>query len=174
VLVGEIEEIEADAAAALEELRVLAHGIFPTVLVESGVPEALRAFAVDAPIQVDVTDHWIGRCSPTIEAALYFCALEAIQNAAKHAGEGAHVKVDLDRDGDRLDLTIADDGVGFQPGGNFDGMGFVTMRDRIGAVGGELEVISEPAAGVTLHVSIAEAPLRPATEVRESPQWRSV
>jgi len=174
VLVGEIEEIEADAAAALEELRVLAHGIFPTVLVESGVPEALRAFAVDAPIQVDVTDHWIGRCSPTIEAALYFCALEAIQNAAKHAGAGAHVKVDLDRDGDRVDLTIADDGVGFRPGGNFEGMGFVTMRDRIGAVGGELEVISEPAAGVTLHVSIAEAPLRPATEVRESPQWRSV
>lgn len=174
VLVGEIEEIEADAAAALEELRVLAHGIFPTVLVESGVPEALRAFAVDAPIQVDVTDHWIGRCSPTIEAALYFCALEAIQNAAKHAGMGAHVKVDLDRDGDRVDLTIADDGVGFQPGGSFEGMGFVTMRDRIGAVGGELEVISEPAAGVTLHVSIDEAPVRPATEVRESPQWRSV
>ncbi len=172
-LVADIEEIEADAAAALEELRVLAHGIFPTVLVESGVPEALRAFAVDAPIQVDVTDHWIGRCSPTIEAALYFCALEAIQNAAKHAGVGAHVTVDLDRDGDRVDLTIADDGVGFQPGGKFEGMGFVTMRDRIGAVGGELEVISEPAAGVTLHVSIPKAPVRPSSEVRESSQWRS-
>jgi signal transduction histidine kinase len=172
-LVGEIEEIEADAAAALEELRVLAHGIFPTVLVESGVPEALRAFAVDAPIPVRVTDHWVGRCSPTIEAALYFCALEAIQNAAKHAGDGARVMVDLDRNGDRVDLSIEDDGPGFQPAGVSGGMGFVTMRDRIGAVGGELEIISQPGAGVTVHVTIADAPLRPSSDVRESPQWQS-
>jgi signal transduction histidine kinase len=173
-LVAGIEEIEADAAAALEELRVLAHGIFPTVLVERGVPEALRAFAVDALIPVEVTDHWLGRCSPTIEAALYFCALEAIQNAAKHAGVGARVTVTLDRDGDRVDLTIADDGLGFQPGGAFDGMGFVTMRDRIGAVGGDLEVLSEPGAGVTVHVSIDDAPLLPSSEVSDSSQWRSV
>ena len=172
-LVGEIEEIEADAAAALEELRVLAHGIFPTVLVESGVPEALRAFAVDAPIPVRVTDHWVGRCSPTIEAALYFCALEAIQNAAKHAGDGARVMVNLDRNDDRVDLSIEDDGPGFQPAGVSGGMGFVTMRDRIGAVGGELEIISQPGGGVTVHVTIADAPLRPSSEVRESPQWRS-
>jgi len=172
-IVGEIEEIEADAAAALEELRVLAHGIFPTVLVESGVPEALRAFAVDAPIPVRVTDHWVGRCSPTIEAALYFCALEAIQNAAKHAGDGARVMVNLDRNDDRVDLSIEDDGPGFQPAGVSGGMGFVTMRDRIGAVGGELEIISQPGGGVTVHVTIADAPLRPSSEVRESPQWRS-
>jgi signal transduction histidine kinase len=172
-LVGEIEEIEADAAAALEELRVLAHGIFPTVLVESGVPEALRAFAIDAPIPIRVTDHWIGRCSPTIEAALYFCALEAIQNAAKHAGDGARVAVGLDRNGDRVDLSIEDDGPGFQPAGVSGGMGFVTMRDRTGAVGGELEIISQPGAGVTVHVTIPDAPLRPSSEVRESPQWRS-
>jgi signal transduction histidine kinase len=172
-LAGEIEEIEADAAAALEELRVLAHGIFPTVLVESGVPEALRAFAVDTAIPVRVTDHWIGRCSPTIEAALYFCALEAIQNVAKHAGEDAHVTVNLDRDGDRVDLSVEDDGIGFQPAGGSGARGFVTMRDRIGAVGGELEIISEPGAGVTVHVTIPDAPLRPSSEVRESPQWRS-
>ena len=171
--VGEIEEIEADATAALEELRVLAHGIYPTVLVESGVPEALRAFAVDAPIPVRVTDHWIGRLSPPIEAALYFCALEAIQNAVKHAGAEARVTVDLDRDGDRVDLSIVDDGLGFQSAGTSDGMGFVTIRDRIGAVGGELEVISKPGRGVAVHVSIDHAPLRPSREVRESPQWES-
>jgi signal transduction histidine kinase len=172
-IVGAIEEIEADAAAALEELRVLAHGIYPTVLVESGVPEALRAFAVDAPIPVRVTDHWIGRCTPTIEAALYFCALEAIQNAAKHAGAEARVTVDLDRYGDRVDLSVVDDGLGFQPAGMSGAMGFVTMRDRIGAVGGELEIISQPGAGVSVHVSIDHAPLRPSSEVRESPQWGS-
>jgi signal transduction histidine kinase len=81
--------------------------------------------------------------------------------------------VDLDRNGDRVDLSIEDDGPGFQPAGVSGGMGFVTMRDRIGAVGGELEIISEPGGGVTVHVAIADAPLRPSSEVRESPQWRS-
>jgi signal transduction histidine kinase len=168
-----IEEIEADAGAALEELRVLAHGIYPTVLVERGVPEALRAFVVDAPLPVEVTDHWIGRCSPTIEAALYFCGLEAIQNAAKHAGSEARVSVDLDRDGDRIDLSVADDGVGFQPGGAADGIGLVTMRDRIGAVGGELEVVSEPRRGVTVHVTIPHAPELSSDDVVDPSEWRS-
>jgi signal transduction histidine kinase len=168
-----IDEIEEDARAALEELRVLAHGIYPTVLVERGVPEALRAFAIDAPLQVEVNDHWIGRCSPTIEAALYFCALEAIQNAAKHAGNDARVTVDLDRDGDRVDLSVADDGVGFQPDAASDGIGLVTMRDRIGAVGGELEVVSEPGAGVTVHVTVPDAPELAAGDVSQSSEWRS-
>jgi len=168
-----IDEIEEDAGAALEELRVLAHGIYPTVLVERGVPEALRAFAFDAPLRVEVSDHWIGRCSPTIEAALYFCALEAIQNAAKHAGSEARVIVDLDRDGDRVDLSVADDGVGFDGGGGSDGIGLVTMRDRIGAVGGELEVVSEPGAGVTVHVTVPRAPELSPDVVAHSPEWRS-
>src|SRR5439155_707162 len=89
-------------------------------------------------------------------------------------GASARVTVHLDRDGDRVDLSIVDDGVGFQPAGMSEGMGLVTMRDRIGAVGGELEIISEPGAGVTVQVSIAEAPLRPSSEVRDSSQWRSV
>lgn len=168
-----IDEIKEDAGAALEELRVLAHGIYPTVLVERGVPEALRTFAADAPLPIDVTDHWIGRCSPTIEAALYFCALEAIQNAAKHAGSGARVTIDLDRDGDRVDLSVADDGVGFHPGGGSDGIGLITMRDRIGAVGGELEVVSEPGRGVTVHVTIPHAPGRSPDDVADSSKWRS-
>lgn len=166
-----IDEIEEDARAALEELRVLAHGIYPTVLVERGVPEALRAFAIDAPLPVEVNDHWIGRCSPTIEAALYFCALEAIQNAAKHAGP-ARITVDLDRDGDRIDLSIADDGVGFQAGGGSDGIGLVTMRDRIGAIGGDLEVVSEPGAGVTIHVAVPDAPELSPDVVAHSSEWR--
>jgi signal transduction histidine kinase len=172
-LVAGIEEIEADAAMALEELRVLAHGIYPTVLVERGVPEALRAFAVHAPIPVEVIDHWMGRFSPTIEAAVYFLVLEAIQNAAKHAGEGARVTIDLDRDGDRVDLSISDDGAGFQPAARSDGMGLVTMRDRAGAVGGEIEIVSEPGAGVAVHVTIPHAPLRPGSEVGEASAWRS-
>ena len=154
-LVGEIEEIEADAAAALEELRVLAHGIFPTVLVESGVPEALRAFAVDAPIPVRVTDHWVGRCSPTIEAALYFCALEAIQNAGKYAGEGARITITVVDADHTLRFDVVDNGAGFDTSGRaMKGHGFVNMADRLGAIGGTLAVESLPGAGTHITGTI--------------------
>ncbi len=156
-LAGQLEEIRDDAAAALEELRVLAHGIYPTVLRERGLPEALRAFAVDAPIAVRVRDRGIGRCSPTVEAALYFCVLEAIQNAAKHAGAGARLAVELSREGNQIEFSVSDDGRGFGEGVTSDGMGFATMRDRIGAVGGDLEISSVPGAGVTVRASVTEA-----------------
>ena len=80
--------------------------------------------------------------------------------------------IDLDRDGDRVDLSVADDGVGFQAGGS-DGIGFVTMRDRIGAVGGELEVASEPGSGVNVHITVPNAPELSPDVVAHSSEWRS-
>jgi signal transduction histidine kinase len=166
-LAMKLDEIAEDAEAAFEELRVLAHGIYPPVLHERGVAEALRAVALEAPRAIRVVDHGVGRCSLTIEAALYFCALEAIQNAVKYAGDDARVTVELDRYGDAITLEVADDGPGLAGGPASDGIGLVTMRDRIGAVGGELEVISKLDAGVTVRASIADAPLREAHELRE-------
>jgi signal transduction histidine kinase len=168
-----LSELEDDAIAALEELRVLAHGIYPTVLVDRGVPEALRAVALDTPIPVRVVDRGFGRCSATIEAALYFCTLEALQNVAKHAGPDARATVELSRSGERIDLVVADDGLGFREATGSDGIGVMAMRDRIGAVGGELDIASEPGAGVTVHVTIAEAPERLAAVDDEAGRWRS-
>jgi len=149
----QLEEIRADAAAAVEELRVLAHGIYPTMLVERGLPDALRSVALTAQIPIDVVDEGIGRCTPTVEAAAYFCATEAIQNAVKHAGPGARVTVNLERSDENIEFEISDDGAGMGPT-RLDGMGLTSMRDRIGAVGGVLEVVSTTGEGTRVRGTI--------------------
>ena len=149
-----LDEIGGDAAAAVEELRQLAHGIYPTILRERGLGDALRAAATTAPLPVTIEVAGVGRCAPTVEAALYFCCLEAIQNAAKHAGHGSQVSVTFrERDG-VLDFEVADNGPGIQPSAKWSGMGFTSMRDRVGAVGGELEIVSSPGVGMTVHGSV--------------------
>jgi signal transduction histidine kinase len=90
----------------------------------------------------------VGRFPQEVEAAVYFCCLEALQNAAKHAGDGARATVTLERRAEALAFTVADDGVGFDasdPAGL--GHGFVNMTDRIGAIGGTLEVDAAPGRG---------------------------
>lgn len=153
-LAARLDEIGADAATAVEELRALAHGIYPTVLRERGLGDGLESFARRAPIPVDVVDEGVGRHPPEVEAAIYFCATEAIQNAGKHAGPAARVVVVLERAGDGLSFTISDDGRGFEPGAEQRGVGLVSMRDRIGAVGGELEVESSPGRGSVVHGTV--------------------
>ena len=72
----------------IQELRDLAHGIYPPLLMDSGLTEALRAAANRSPLGVELSADGIGRHSTEIEAAIYFCVLEALQNAAKHAPGG--------------------------------------------------------------------------------------
>ena len=149
-----LEEIGADAATAVEELRALAHGIYPTVLRERGLADGLGSFARSAPIPVDILDRGIGRHSPALEGAIYFCATEAIQNASKHAGPGAEVTVVLEPAGDGVSFTISDTGRGFEPGSEGVGVGLMSMRDRIGAVGGALEIESTPGGGTTIRGTV--------------------
>jgi signal transduction histidine kinase len=150
-LVDDLEAIGVDAQQAVEELRTLAHGIYPPVLRSFGLADAVRAFAARAPIPVAVRDTGIGRCARTIETAIYFCAMEAVQNAIKHAGEGARVKITLGRDDHGVRFAVVDDGAGIVEMGWLDGQGLVGMRDRIGAVGGELEILSSLGAGTTVR-----------------------
>ena len=91
-----------------------------------------------------------------VESAVYFCALEAIQNATKHAGPAARVTVTLERFGDDLEATIANDGLGFDASANGHGIGLVSMRDRIGAVGGALEVASAPGGGTIVRAHVPQ------------------
>jgi signal transduction histidine kinase len=146
-----LEAICVDAEEAVEDLRTLAHGIYPPLLRDRGLADALRSVAMRAPAPIEVTDNGIGRCSPAVEAALYFCSLEAIQNALKHAGSGAHVTIVVGRNQDEVYFTVADDGVGMTTTGASDGTGLIGMRDRIGAIGGELEIVSSPGAGTTIR-----------------------
>ena len=150
-LAAELDRIGEDAAAAVQELRVLAHGIYPTVLRERGLADALGSVADTAPIEVQLVDNGIGRCPPTVEAAVYFCAAEAIQNAIKHGGAHTRVTVTLDPGGEGVAFTVADDGVGFEPGEKDSGFGLVSMHDRIGALDGVLEVVSSPGQGTVVR-----------------------
>jgi signal transduction histidine kinase len=156
-LAAELDQIAEDAAAAVEELRVLAHGIYPTVLRERGLADALGSLADAAPTAVRVVDHGIGRCAPTVEAAAYFCALEAIQNAVKHGGANARITITLELRGDEIAFAVTDDGVGFEPLETPWGFGLTSMHDRIGAVGGVLEVVSSPGRGTMIRGTVPVA-----------------
>ncbi len=145
-----LEELRSDVQTTLAELRELAHGIYPPLLRDRGLAEALRTAANRAALPTEVTSEGIERYPTETEAAVYFCCLEAMQNAGKHAGEGASITVMITGDERHLDFTVADDGAGFDPAIAVDGHGFVNMRDRLGAVGGTLTVESSPGSGTKI------------------------
>jgi PAS domain S-box-containing protein len=142
-----LDELIDDAQAAIEELRALGHGIYPTELREHGLEEALRSLAEAAPIRVRVIAASVGRHAPAVEEAVFFCAREALQNASKHAGPRAYVTLSLERHDEGVEFEVADDGPGFDPREQSEGFGLTSMHDRIAAVGGELETISAPGRG---------------------------
>ena len=148
---------QGDAArATIETLLSLSRGIYPRLLSEEGVVAALRSAAGTSPVPVEVTEHAVGRYAAGVEAALYFCCLEALQNAAKHSGAD-HVNVHLDGAGDRLLLTVDDNGTCFDPALVAAGAGLANMRDRVDSVGGDLTLESRPDGGTTLRALVPAA-----------------
>ena len=127
------------------------------MLRERGLGDALRSAGRTAAIDVDVIDPGIGLCAPAVEAAVYFCSIEAIQNAIKHAGPRAHVTIALGRRGDDVVFAFLDDGVGFDLREETDGVGLESIRDRIGAVGGDVEVTSTPGGGTAIRGHVPRA-----------------
>lgn len=153
---------QADAAgAAIETLSSLSRGIYPRTLADDGLLPALRTGSATSAIPVTIDGTSRGRLPAAVEAALYFCCMEAVQNAAKHSGAGA-VSVRVDELPRGWRLSIADDGIGFDPedaGRSGTGAGLVNMRDRIDAVGGSLTVTSAPGAGTTVTAAVPRAQL---------------
>jgi len=136
---------------AVQELRALAHGIYPPLLVDRGLEEALRSAAGRSPIPTDVEAAGLGRYSAEEEAAVYFCCMEALQNAGKHAGEGATAAIRVWEESGGLLFEVSDTGVGFDTGAfRRRGAGFVNMSDRVGAIGGTVQVWSAPGRGTTV------------------------
>ena len=148
-------ELLADLHEALSQLRDLAHGIYPAVLEAQGLPAALREAVARAAIPADLRCDGAGRYRPELEAAVYFCCLEALQNAAKHAGPGAKVTVDLAERRQTLIFEVADDGQGYEAADRLTSTGLQNMADRIGALGGELTIRSVPGSGTTISGSIS-------------------
>jgi signal transduction histidine kinase len=147
-------EVRDDLARALAELRDLAHGIYPAVLESDGLPEAFRAVAERASMEVTVEADGVGRYAQESEAAIYFCCLEALQNAAKHAGEGATATLRLNEVDGRVQFEVADDGRGYDAESIGPSAGLQNMADRIGALGGELHIDSTPGIGTTVRGSV--------------------
>ncbi len=142
-------ELQAQTQDALENLRDLARGIYPPLLADRGLGAALEAQARKSPVPTHVEVDGVGRYAAQIEATVYFCALEAMQNVAKYAG-ATSVSVSLEALEDALTFRISDDGRGFDAASTAHGTGLQGMADRLDAVGGTLEVRSAPGAGTTV------------------------
>jgi signal transduction histidine kinase len=155
-----IDELRENLKEAIAELRALAHGIFPPLLMSGGLPEALPAAATRAALPTVIDTSGVGRYSPEIESTVYFCCLEAMQNAGKHAGADAELTVTVgeERDataGPTLVFEVGDDGAGFEPtAAGTNGHGFVNMTDRLATVNGRLQVRAAPGAGTTIRGEI--------------------
>jgi signal transduction histidine kinase len=144
-----LEDLRTQLQEAIQQVRDFAHGIYPPLLMDSGLPQALSAAAARAAVPTKV-DAQVGRYAQEIESAVYFCCLEALQNASKYAGEGARATVRLHQDENRLVFEVADDGRGFEVTRQALGAGFTNMNDRLGAIGGNVQVESAPGAGTKL------------------------
>ncbi|MFI1995531.1 sensor histidine kinase [Actinoplanes sp. NPDC020271] len=141
-----LADARASSRAALEELRSLVRGINPPVLVERGLVDAVRALALDVPVEVQVHAGVPARPERPVESAIYFAVAELLANVAKHA-HAEHVTVDLAYTGNALVATVTDDGVGGIPAMP-DGSGLAGIARRMAAFGGSLQVVS-PAGGPT-------------------------
>jgi signal transduction histidine kinase len=144
-----LAELRQDATGAVEDLRDLARGIYPPLLAGEGLVTALTAQARKAPVPTSVTADGVCRYAQDVEAAVYFCVLEALQNVAKYAA-ATRAEVRLAASGHDLKFEVTDDGAGFDPGSKTYGTGLQGMADRLHAHGGSVTVRSSPGAGTTI------------------------
>jgi signal transduction histidine kinase len=150
-------ELGGSLQGALRELRLLAHWIYPAILENEGLPAALRDAALRYEIRTEFEYEAADRYEREIEAIVYFCVLEALENAGNHAGTGVTVSIQvIERDGS-LHFSVSDDGLGFDPGAGVSGTGLQHVADRVSAHGGTLDVRSAPGTGTRIRGSV---PLR--------------
>jgi signal transduction histidine kinase len=142
-------EVGADAGDALENLRDLARGIYPPLLADKGLVAALEGQARKAAIPTEVLVENVGRYPQEVEAAVYFCSLEALQNVAKYA-HASRASIKLIQINGSLTLEVTDDGDGFDTTTTGYGTGVQGMTDRLDALGGSLEVRSAPGEGTAV------------------------
>jgi signal transduction histidine kinase len=149
-------QLRAALGGALDDLRDLARGIFPPLLADKGLAAAIEAHARKSPVPTTVEADGVGRLPRDVEAAIYFCSLEALQNVAKYAGARS-ASVRLRGVAGGVEFEIADDGRGFDPESAGRGSGLQGMVDRIDAVGGTLTIESRPGHGTVVRGAVPRA-----------------
>ncbi|MCL8026776.1 sensor histidine kinase [Nocardioides bruguierae] len=152
-----LDEAVEENIAAVRELRELARGIYPAVLTERGLVPALRAAALQVPVPCGVDGGDVPRYPENVEAAVYFCVLEALQNATKHA-RATEVRIEVwDEAGPAF--RVRDDGVGFHVDeATRSGGGLAGMEARIVAIGGRWGVASAPGEGTSIGGVVPSEP----------------
>jgi PAS domain S-box-containing protein len=159
-----LHELVKDVNEAMADMRSLAGGVYPSLLVERGLVEALREAAAACPLAATVSASGVGRYGPEIEGAVYFCCLEALQNAAKHAEGASSVAVTLWEE-DGIHFEVRDDGGGLREKAVSEGAGLANMQDRIGAMGGNLTIGSAPGEGTCVAGVVPLSPLELPPEI---------
>jgi signal transduction histidine kinase len=146
-----VQTIARQMDDVVESVRSIAGGVYSTLLHENGITDALKSTAFRATVPVSVHAERIERYAETIECAVYFCCLEALQNVTKHAGVDAHATISLRQAHRAVLFEVVDSGVGFDSRTVRAGDGLANMRDRVEAVGGALSVTSKPGTGTTVR-----------------------
>jgi PAS domain S-box-containing protein len=150
-LVARLAHVRQGLTGALDDLRELSRGIHPAILSEGGIVPALKALARRSAVPVDLRFAVDERLADHVEVGAYYVVSEALNNAAKHA-RASKVDVTAHVHDGRLQLTIADDGVGGADPAR--GSGLTGLADRVAALGGTIAITSLPAKGTSLHVDL--------------------
>jgi signal transduction histidine kinase len=147
-----IDDVRADALEALDGLRDLTRGAYPPILADEGLERAIGLQAKRSAVPVTLVADGVGRLPEPMEVAVYYCCLEAMQNAAKHSG--GSVAVSIRRGVDELSFSVRDDGAGFDPALTRRGVGMRSMAERVTSLGGSLEVRSSPGDGTLVSARL--------------------
>lgn len=151
---GRLDGIGAGMDEAMEELREVAHGLYPPALADFGLVRALKRVRVHTGAAITFDTGAISRHSPELESAVYYSCLEAVQNASKHGGPAVAITVVLRENANELTFKVIDDGPGFDPSNTRSGAGLQNMRDRLGALDGRLSIVTAPGMGTTVAGSV--------------------
>jgi signal transduction histidine kinase len=151
-----LEEIASDVREALEGVRELAHEIYPPLLLDRGLLDAIGAAASAAAIPTRVEPASLARYPDDLEATVYFCCVDALRGWASGTVEGATVRIW--QDGPSLNFEVVYDGEDLDPHDVLPVSRVNSMQDRIGAVGGRLSVTASLASGTRVSGTIPLGP----------------
>jgi signal transduction histidine kinase len=167
-----LAEVGRDLDAAIRELRDVVWTAEPAVVTRGGLGRALRGVGHRAPLPIRILDSELHRHTADAELAVYYCCVEAIQNAVKHAGPSATVTIRLaDAHPDGIRFSVADDGRGFEPAADHRGHGLENMHERVTALDGQVTVARGRNGGTVVTGSVRDTP--PAAWVAERHSGRA-
>jgi signal transduction histidine kinase len=146
-----VDSAHEEAKAALKEIRDLVRGINPFILQDRGLDAALSAIIARSPVPVELDVRLAERPPATVESAAYFVVAEALTNVARHA-DATRATVAIARAGNRLVVEVRDDGRGGADASA--GTGLQGLRDRVGALGGTMYVLSPVGGPTTISVEL--------------------